>query len=92
MTNEIKKIADIVGLEFGYIANKIQNTDSSEVLIADSISHEKLLLLEEKINDFKNINIAYEPVWAIGTGNNCGVDEAKEAIECTCVEESDALQ
>jgi len=27
------------------------------------------------------INIAYEPVWAIGTGNNCDTAEAKEALE-----------
>jgi len=27
------------------------------------------------------INIAYEPVWAIGTGNNCGVEETKESID-----------
>mgnify|MGYP001560833996 CR=1 FL=1 len=27
-----------------------------------------------------NLNIAYEPVWAIGTGNNCGVDETKESV------------
>jgi len=32
------------------------------------------------IDDFKNINIAYEPVWAIGTGNNCSVEDTKEAI------------
>lgn len=35
----------------------------------------------EEINNLENVSIAYEPVWAIGTGNNCGVDEAKEAIE-----------
>jgi triosephosphate isomerase len=33
-----------------------------------------------QINDFENINIAYEPVWAIGTGNNCSVDETKNSI------------
>lgn len=33
------------------------------------------------ISDFENINIAYEPVWAIGTGNNCGVEETKESID-----------
>ncbi|MCX6720579.1 MAG: triose-phosphate isomerase [Candidatus Staskawiczbacteria bacterium] len=32
------------------------------------------------ILNLENLNIAYEPVWAIGTGNNCGVVEAKEAI------------
>ena len=32
------------------------------------------------VDNLENINIAYEPVWAIGTGNNCDVNEAKEAI------------
>ena len=38
----------------------------------------------EGISNFKsqisNLSVAYEPVWAIGTGNNCGTEEAKEAI------------
>jgi triosephosphate isomerase len=33
------------------------------------------------IENMENINIAYEPVWAIGTGNNCGVEETKESVE-----------
>ena len=32
------------------------------------------------IENLENINIAYEPVWAIGTGNNCSVEETKESI------------
>lgn len=32
------------------------------------------------IEDIKDINIAYEPVWAIGTGNNCSVEETKESV------------
>lgn len=35
----------------------------------------------EGISELKDINIAYEPIWAIGTGNNCGVAETKEAID-----------
>jgi triosephosphate isomerase (TIM) len=33
------------------------------------------------INNLENINIAYEPVWAIGTGNNCSVQETKESVD-----------
>lgn len=29
--------------------------------------------------DFKNLILAYEPVWAIGSGNPCGIPEAKKA-------------
>ncbi|MCX6718368.1 MAG: penicillin-binding protein 2 [Candidatus Staskawiczbacteria bacterium] len=57
ISNEIKDISDIVGLNPQDIANEIQNTNSSEVLIADSIDHEKLLLLETKINDFVGCRI-----------------------------------
>jgi len=35
----------------------------------------------ENIENLENINIAYEPVWAIGTGNNCSIEETKESIE-----------
>ncbi len=31
--------------------------------------------------DIENVNVAYEPVWAIGTGNNCSVQETKESID-----------
>lgn len=35
----------------------------------------------EGISDLSSVTIAYEPVWAIGTGNACSVDDAKEAGE-----------
>jgi len=31
--------------------------------------------------EIRNLAIAYEPVWAIGTGNNCSVEETKESLE-----------
>ena len=37
-------------------------------------------VLHYKIPD-SNLAIAYEPVWAIGTGNNCSIQETKESIE-----------
>ena len=33
------------------------------------------------IDNLKNVNVAYEPVWAIGTGNNCSVEETKKSID-----------
>ena len=54
---EIKDIAEIIGSNPTDIFNKIQNTDSSEVLVADNVDHEKLLLLEAKINDFQGCRI-----------------------------------
>jgi len=33
------------------------------------------------VENFENLNIAYEPVWAIGTGNNCSAEETKKSIE-----------
>lgn len=33
------------------------------------------------IVNLENVNIVYEPVWAIGTGNNCSVEQTKEAID-----------
>lgn len=32
----------------------------------------------EGINDVAGMAIAYEPVWAIGTGKNCGIEDAKK--------------
>ena len=29
----------------------------------------------------ENISVAYEPIWAIGTGKNCSVEETKESVD-----------
>ncbi len=57
VSNEIQDIADTIGLSLQDITDKIKNTDSSEVLIVDNIGHEKLLLLEGRINDFQGCRI-----------------------------------
>ncbi len=33
------------------------------------------------IQDISNVIVAYEPVWAIGTGNNCSIEETKKSVE-----------
>jgi len=32
------------------------------------------------VGDLKDISVAYEPIWAIGTGNNCSVEDTKESL------------
>jgi triosephosphate isomerase len=32
------------------------------------------------VASLESMNVAYEPIWAIGTGNNCGVEETKQSI------------
>lgn len=52
-------------------------------------AHQKPEVLENQVTlglagitkeEMKSVVIAYEPVWAIGTGNNCSVDEAMTSI------------
>lgn len=57
--------------------------------IGENIGEDKTTVLERQMNgglseiapkDFKKIVIAYEPVWAIGTGNNCSINETMSSI------------
>ena len=57
ISNEIDDMANIVGLETTDILNKIQSSDSSEVLIAENINHEQILNLEAKISNFPGCKI-----------------------------------
>jgi len=57
VSDEIKIIADTLGLKSQDIYEKIQNTDSSEVLIADSLTHEQILNLEGKIENIQGCRI-----------------------------------
>lgn len=62
ITKEIRELADILELSPIEIADKIQSTDSAEVLIADNISHENLLVLETRINEFEKCAIRQNTV------------------------------
>lgn len=44
----------------------------------DVVSHQLAALFDLSADDFSNIIIAYEPVWAIGTGKTATADQAQE--------------
>ena len=60
--------------------------------IGENEGEDKSIVLEKQITEglreilnhksqILNLIIAYEPVWAIGTGKNCSVQETKDAVE-----------
>jgi penicillin-binding protein 2 len=51
ISSEISDIASTVEVKPEDIQSKIQNSDSTEVLVAEDLSHPNLLVLETKIND-----------------------------------------
>ena len=69
---ELNGISEAVGASRDDIINKIQNSDSSQVLVAENISHENFLVLETRINDLTGCqlqqnterNYLYGPVFA----------------------------
>ena len=57
VTKEVSDIAISVGEKPEEISNKIQSADSSQVLVAEEISHENILVLEIKINSIPGCKI-----------------------------------
>jgi|SRR3989344_204578 len=55
--------------------------------VGENEGEDKSVVLEKQIKeglkevDVLNVVIAYEPVWAIGTGKNCGIEDTKAAVE-----------
>jgi len=56
--------------------------------VGERSGEERRAVLEQQIKEgllgvkralVKNVTIAYEPVWAIGTGNNCSIDETLQS-------------
>lgn len=57
VSKEIQNIAETVGSNIADLTGKILSSDSAEVLVAEDLSHENLLVLETKINDLQGCRI-----------------------------------
>lgn len=88
ISKEINEIAGVIGLGAEDIAIKIQKTDASEVLIADNINHENLLLLEAKMGDFQECRIqqntareyVYGPIFSQVLGYNGRINKDEYSV------------
>ncbi len=79
-TNEIinKKIKAVLAVKLNPILCVGENENENKSEILEKQIREGLKTISSK--DAKNIVIAYEPVWAIGTGKNCSSEETMSSI------------
>ncbi len=48
--------------------------------VGENEGEDKNAVLEKQLAGISNVIIAYEPIWAIGTGKNCGIEETKASV------------
>lgn len=49
--------------------------------VGENEGEDRNAVLEKQLAGISNVVVAYEPVWAIGTGKNCAPADVKEAVE-----------
>lgn len=76
LINQKIKASLTAGLKVIFCIGENEGEEKLEVLVKQIT--EGLSGVEEK--DLENISVAYEPVWAIGTGKNCGIKETADAV------------
>jgi len=76
LINSKIKSALAVGLKVIFCVGENEGENKLEIL-ATQIT-EGLVGISE--TDLVNLVIAYEPVWAIGTGKNCGIEETADSV------------
>ena len=82
-TNETinKKIKKSLAVGLKVILCVGETAEEREKKEKDFVLEKQLTVGLDGIESLDNVDIAYEPVWAIGTGNNCGVEETEESID-----------
>ena len=58
------------------IGEKLDERQSGKT---DEVNARQLAAIRKEVDDWSNIVVAYEPVWAIGTGVTATPDQAQEA-------------
>ena len=54
---------------------------ASRIASSSPFDHFKFISIADKISDWTNVVLAYEPVWAFGTGKVATPDQAQEVCD-----------
>ena len=60
------------------IGEKLDERESNKT---DEVNSRQLAAIRKEVDDWSRIVVAYEPVWAIGTGKTASPEQAQEAHE-----------
>merc|ERR1712032_493918 len=74
-----KKVKNALDNDLQVIACIGEKLDEREAGKTDDVNARQLRAIREYVDDWSKIVIAYEPVWAIGTGKVATPDQAQEA-------------
>jgi len=80
-TDEVvgQKVKNAVDNELQVMACIGEKLDEREAGKTDDVNARQLAAIRELVDDWSNIVVAYEPVWAIGTGKVATPEQAQEA-------------
>ena len=59
---ELKSISEVIEKTPEEISKEIENSNSSEVIISENLSHDKMLVLETKINEFEGCRLTQKTI------------------------------
>ena len=82
-TNETvnKKIKSAIAVELEQIFCVGETEEERNAGKQEEVVERQIKKGLEGVDDVEGMVVAYEPVWAIGTGKNCGVEDAKKMRE-----------
>ncbi|MEQ2224874.1 triosephosphate isomerase [Ilyodon furcidens] len=76
-----QKVAHALENDLGVIACIGEKLEEREAGTTEEVVYAQTQVIAENVNDWEKVVLAYEPVWAIGTGKTASPEQAQEVHE-----------